>query len=97
LCTSLPIYHNNFQKINRVLPKFLEDHRRYFAKTFYLHSSNQEYLGETNLSLKLKVDGKEIPLNEFVGRMLSGTITGGVSSLKGIKEDWEKIEIEIQK
>jgi hypothetical protein len=29
--------------------------------------------------------------------MLSGTITGGVSSLKGIKEDWKKIEIEIQK
>jgi hypothetical protein len=49
------------------------------------------------LSLKLKVDGKEIPLNEFVERMLSGTITGGVSSLKGIKEDWQKIEIEIQK
>jgi len=49
------------------------------------------------LSLKLKVDGKEIPLNEFVGKMLSGTITGGVTSLKGIKDDWKKIEIEIQK
>ncbi len=49
------------------------------------------------MSLKLKVDGKDIPLNEFVGRMLSGTITGGVTSLKGIKEDWKKIEVEIQK
>jgi hypothetical protein len=49
------------------------------------------------MSLRLKVDGKEIPLNEFVGRMLSGTIAGGVNSLKGIKEDWKKIEIEIQK
>jgi hypothetical protein len=49
------------------------------------------------LSLKLKVDGKEIPLNEFVGRMMNGTITGAVTSLKGIKEDWKKIEIEIQK
>jgi hypothetical protein len=49
------------------------------------------------LGLKLKVDGKEIPLNEFVASMLNGTITGGVMSLKGIKEDWKKIEIEIQK
>jgi len=49
------------------------------------------------LSLKLKIDGKEIPLNEFVGRMMSGTITGAVTSLKGIKDDWKKIEIEIQK
>jgi hypothetical protein len=47
--------------------------------------------------LKLKIDGKEIPLNEFVERIMSGTITGAVSSLKGIKEDWKKIEIEIQK
>ena len=49
------------------------------------------------MSLKLKVDGNEIPLNEFVGKLLNGTITGAVTSLKGIKEDWKKIEIEIEK
>ena len=49
------------------------------------------------MSLKLKVDGKEIPLNEFVEKILGGTITGAVTSLRGIKEDWKKIEIEIQK
>ena len=49
------------------------------------------------MSLKLKVDGKEIPLNEFVERMLNGTITGAVTSLRGIKDDWKKIEVEIQK
>ncbi|MGA3059414.1 MAG: hypothetical protein ABSD92_03490 [Candidatus Bathyarchaeia archaeon] len=49
------------------------------------------------MSFKLKVDGKEIPLNEFVEKILSGTITGAVTSLRGIKEDWKKIEIEIQK
>jgi hypothetical protein len=49
------------------------------------------------MSLKLKVDGKEIPLNEFVERIMNGTITGAVTSLKGIKDDWKKIEIEIQK
>ena len=60
-------------------------------------SNFKQYLGETKLSLKLKIDGKEIPLNEFVGRMMRGTITGAVTSLKGIKDDWKKIEIEIQK
>ncbi|MGA2680449.1 MAG: hypothetical protein ABSF44_01460 [Candidatus Bathyarchaeia archaeon] len=49
------------------------------------------------MSLKLKVDGKEIPLNEFVEKILAGTITGAVTALRGIKDDWEKIEIEIQK
>ncbi len=50
----------------------------------------------TTVSLKLKVDGREIPLNEFVEKILNGTITGALSSLKGIKQDWKKIEIEIQ-
>jgi hypothetical protein len=49
------------------------------------------------LSIKLKVDGKDIPLNEFVEKIMSGTITGAVTSLRGIKEDWKKIEVEIQK
>ncbi len=53
-------------------------------------------LGE-KVSLKLKVDGKEIPLNEFVERIMSGTITGAVTALKGIKSDWKKIEIAIEK
>ncbi|MCJ7763088.1 hypothetical protein MUP38_06525 [Candidatus Bathyarchaeota archaeon] len=47
------------------------------------------------MGMKLKVDGKEIPLNEFVERILSGTMVGAVTSLKGIKENWKKIEVEI--
>jgi hypothetical protein len=47
--------------------------------------------------MKLRVDGKEIPLNEFVEKIIGGTVVGAVTSLKGIKEDWEKIEIEITK
>jgi hypothetical protein len=47
--------------------------------------------------MKLRVDGKEIPLNEFVEKIISGSVVGAVTSLKGIKEDWKKIEIEISK
>ena len=47
------------------------------------------------MGMKLLVDGKEVPLNEFVEKILSGTIVGAVTSLRGIKEDWKKIEIEL--
>jgi hypothetical protein len=49
------------------------------------------------MSIKLLIDGREIPLNEFVEKILSGTIVGGVTALRGIKEDWKKIEIEISR
>ena len=49
------------------------------------------------MSLKLKVDGKEIPLNDFVEKILNGTIAGAVGSLKGINDGWNRIEIEIKK
>ena len=45
----------------------------------------------------MKVDGKEIPVNEFVEKILAGTVTGAVTALRGIKDDWKRIEIEIQK
>jgi len=62
----------------------------FFAQSLYIFTV-------TDLTLKLKVDGNDIPLNEFVESILNGTITGAVNSLKGIKEDWKKIEISIQK
>jgi hypothetical protein len=49
------------------------------------------------LKMKLRVDGVEIPVNEFVERILTGMVVGGVNALKGIKEDWEKLEIEVSK
>jgi hypothetical protein len=49
------------------------------------------------MGLKLKVNGKDVPLNEFVERFIEGVVVGGVSSLKGIRDNWEKIEIEISK
>ncbi len=47
------------------------------------------------MGLKLKVDGKEIPLNDFVSKYMQGTVVGGLASLKGIKDNWKRIELEI--
>ncbi|MEM3697056.1 MAG: hypothetical protein QXQ94_06100 [Candidatus Bathyarchaeia archaeon] len=47
------------------------------------------------MKAKLIVDGEEISLNEFVVKILSGTIVGAVTSLRGIKKDWKEIEIKV--
>jgi hypothetical protein len=49
------------------------------------------------LDVKLVIDGEEIDLNEFVRRILSGTVVGAVTSLRDVKKDWKKIEILIAK
>jgi len=49
------------------------------------------------LKTRLLVDGEVIELNEFVEKILGGTIVGAVSSLRDIKKDWKKIEILVTK
>jgi hypothetical protein len=49
------------------------------------------------LDVKLLVDGEEIPLNEFVMKILSSTIVGAVTSLRGVKENWKEIEVKIER
>lgn len=49
------------------------------------------------MGLKLKVNNQEIPLNDFVESILDGMIVGAVTALKGIRDNWEKIEINITK
>ncbi|MEM3578344.1 MAG: hypothetical protein QXX51_07880 [Candidatus Bathyarchaeia archaeon] len=47
------------------------------------------------MDVELLIDGEEIALNEFVVKILSGTIVGAVTSLRGIKKDWKQIEIKV--
>ena len=51
----------------------------------------------TVMDIELLVDGKKIDLNEFVKKILSGTVVGAVTSLRDIKKDWERIEIKVVK
>ena len=55
----------------------------------------KQYFGVMLLDVKLFVDGKEIDLNEFVVKILSGTLAGAVTSLSGIKKDWKEIEVKV--
>jgi hypothetical protein len=55
----------------------------------------KQYFGVMLLDVKLFVDGEEIDLNEFVVKILSGTLVGAVTSLRGVKKDWKEIEIKV--
>ena len=49
------------------------------------------------MNTRLLVDGEVIDLNEFVEKIVGGTIVGAVTSLRDIKKDWKKIEIQVTK
>jgi hypothetical protein len=49
------------------------------------------------LKVNLFVDGEKIDLNEFVEEILSGTLEGAISSLRGIKKDWKTINLSLSK
>jgi len=49
------------------------------------------------VKVKLKVDDEDINMNEFVAQILSGTISGTVTSLHGITKDWKEIKLEIKR
>jgi len=62
-------------------------------KTFYI--SSHTYAEVIALDAKLLVDGKEIDMNEFVRKILSGTIVGAVTSLRDVKKDWKEIDVKV--
>jgi len=49
------------------------------------------------MKVRLFVDGKEIPLNDFVNIIIGEIIVGAIKTLKGVSRDWSTINIEIKK
>ncbi len=47
------------------------------------------------MEVRLEVDGEEIELNEFVTRMIGKVVEGMVSTLRGVKEDWKVVKLEV--
>jgi hypothetical protein len=64
------------------LVNFLEEKHRIMKKTF-----------ET----KMSIDGKELPLNNFVQETIGNIITGFSKSLKGLDVESELIEVKIKR
>ncbi len=45
----------------------------------------------------MRIDGKDIPMNRYVVDIFEKVILAMVSTLKGIPEDWKKLEIVIER
>lgn len=52
---------------------------------------------EEKVELKIVVDKEEIEANEFVQTVIGKVIVGAVSALRGVKEDWERIEVTVKR
>ena len=49
------------------------------------------------VEMEIFVDKEEVEANEFVQNMMGRAIAGAVSALKGVKENWEEIEIRVRR
>jgi hypothetical protein len=45
------------------------------------------------MELELIIDGKDIPMNNFVQKIISGVVSGTVESLDGVEKDWKEIKL----
>jgi len=48
------------------------------------------------LRTRLMIDGRKVELNEFTQRFLANILMGAVSSLKGVKPSWKRLQIELE-
>ncbi|MCW3981932.1 MAG: hypothetical protein NWE81_02285 [Candidatus Bathyarchaeota archaeon] len=55
------------------------------------------YVNGDLMDVKLFVDGEEISLNEFVKKILSGTISGAITSLREVDKGWREIRVEVRR
>ncbi|NJD77438.1 MAG: hypothetical protein FIB08_10155 [Candidatus Methanoperedens sp.] len=60
------------------------------------HTGYRGYFME-DVDIVLEVDGKNIPVNDFVRKILCGMITGSVGSLRGVEDDWKTINIGLKR
>lgn len=52
-------------------------------------------MGET-MKVELVVDGKKIPLNRFVQKILGSGVVGMVGTLDSVEGSWKTIELKIE-
>jgi hypothetical protein len=52
---------------------------------------------DEKVELEITVDEEEIDANEFVQNVIGKAIAGAVSALKGVKEEWTKIEVTVKR
>jgi hypothetical protein len=49
------------------------------------------------MKVRLSVDGREVPLNPFVTRLIGNLVEALLSSLHGVEEDWRVAELRVER
>ncbi|MFH1323479.1 MAG: hypothetical protein ABIH80_06620 [Methanobacteriota archaeon] len=50
-----------------------------------------------DVDIVVEADGKNIPMNGFVGKILVGMITGSLGTLRGVEDGWKTLNITIKR
>ena len=50
-----------------------------------------------DIEIVLDIDGKKIPMNGFVKKILCGMIKGSIETLNGVGDDWKNVNIRMSK
>jgi len=45
----------------------------------------------------LEIDGEDIPMNDFVRKIICGMLTGSIGTLRGAAHDWKTINISLKR
>lgn len=50
-----------------------------------------------DVDIVLEIDGKSIPMNDFVRKILCGMIAGAIATLRGVGNNWKSINIGLRR
>lgn len=53
-------------------------------------------MGIEDVVVTISIDGRDVPLNRFVQRFVSGVVTGMVGSLRGV-DGWEDATVTVKR
>ncbi len=60
-------------------------------------SKGGSHITEEELSAELVVDGKRIPVNQFVQNVFVGIVSGVLESIHGVDDDWKIAELTLKR
>ncbi|MFA4955591.1 MAG: hypothetical protein WC556_01295 [Candidatus Methanoperedens sp.] len=49
------------------------------------------------IDIVLEIDGKKIPMNDFVKNILCGMIKGSIGTLHGVGDEWKTANIKLSR
>ena len=49
------------------------------------------------MKVELVIDGRKVPMNDFVSKVFTNVVGGVVECLHGIDENWKEVSLKIEK